>query len=138
MRKPRLKGVRFGKGKILHDQAHKGPGVPAVRHDIGSSKAEGRCDRAAGTRQEEIGLGAAGTWREFVLEPGDAEQISCLAGRHHTYETIQGLEYPILAETDFLADMAEEARERDAIETAKEKIFKTKPGKDLLNAPYGV
>ena len=61
------------------------------------------------------------------------ERVQYLIGRHHTYNDIDGIDYQILVEADFLVNLAEEQSSRETIESVKGKIFKTKTGIWLIN-----
>ena len=63
--------------------------------------------------------------------PSDAAPI--LIGHHHTYDQIDGIDYQILVEADFLVNLAEEQSSKETIESVKNKIFKTKTGIWLIN-----
>ena len=56
------------------------------------------------------------------------ERVCYLIGHHHTYHQINGMDYQILVEADFLVNLAEEHSTKPTIMNAKEKIFRTKTG----------
>lgn len=60
------------------------------------------------------------------------ERICYLVGHHHTYSNMDGLDYQILVEADFLVNLYEQKEDRQAILHAKENIFRTKSGTELL------
>ena len=64
------------------------------------------------------------------------ERISYLVCHHHTYTDVNGLDYQILLEADFLVNADESQMSRAAIQRAKETFFKTKTGIELLNSIY--
>ncbi len=59
-------------------------------------------------------------------------------GHHHTYHNIDGLDYQILVEADFLVNLFEHGVSEKAVKTALEKIFKTNTGKALCSAMFAV
>ena len=61
------------------------------------------------------------------------DRVCYLIGHHHTYDQIDGIDYQILVEADFLVNLAEEQSSRETIESVKGKIFKTKTGIWLIN-----
>ena len=61
-----------------------------------------------------------------------------LVGHHHTYENIDGMDYQILVEADFLVNFYEDQLPAGAIRTAREKIFRTAAGRELCALLYGV
>ena len=52
---------------------------------------------------------------------------------HHTYKDVDGLDYQILLEADFLVNGDESNLTKEAIEKMKKNVFKTKTGIELLN-----
>ena len=59
-------------------------------------------------------------------------------GHHHTYDHIDGADYQILVEADFLVNLYEDAASPQAVRTACERIFRTRSGKALLCTMFGV
>ena len=64
------------------------------------------------------------------------ERICYLVGHHHTYTDIQGLDYQILVEADFLVNFYESAMPLDAVQGAYDRIFCTQAGKELCRLAY--
>ena len=57
-------------------------------------------------------------------------------GHHHTYTDIQGLDYQILVEADFLVNLYEDSSPPEAQRAAYQKIFKTETGKRLCREQF--
>ena len=55
---------------------------------------------------------------------------------HHTYSKVDGIDYRILIEADFLVNAHEDNLSIEAVRSAKEKIFRTKTGIALLHNLY--
>ena len=55
-----------------------------------------------------------------------------LIGHHHPYTNINGIDYQILVEADFLVNIFESGMTHEAAEKVCENIFRTKTGKQLL------
>ena len=72
---------------------------------------------------------------KFGFEEADIECICYLVGHHHTYTNIDGIDYQILVEADFLVNFYEDNLAQTAIDTALQKIFKTEASKTLCNVP---
>ena len=66
------------------------------------------------------------------------DRICYLIAHHHTYNDIDGLDYQILVESDFLVNIYEDHLIPQAIENIREKIFRTKSGLYLLDNMYDV
>lgn len=110
----------------------------AIVHDIGiplSEKKYGSCD---GKYQEMEGPAEAEKLLNQVggYSPEQIQRVAWLVGHHHTYDNIQGMDYQILVEADFLVNLYEHNSPKSAIDQAREKIFKTKAGKDLLDSIF--
>lgn len=67
-----------------------------------------------------------------VYTHGQTERICYLIGHHHTYTNINGIDYQILVEADFLVNIFESGMTHEAAEKVYENIFRTKTGKQLL------
>ena len=111
----------------------------ALVHDIGIKKAKAEFGLSDGKLQEQLGPDIA---REMLNRLGykkeDIERICYLIGHHHTYNNIDGMDYQILVEADFLVNMYEEEMSREGIQSAYEKIFKTEVGKALCRTMYSL
>ena len=75
---------------------------------------------------------------ELDFSRGVIERVCYLVGHHHTYTNIDGADYRILVEADFLVNLFEDGESEDAIKSAYEKIFKTKSGKQLCRDMFGI
>ena len=64
------------------------------------------------------------------------DRICYLIGHHHTYDNIEGLDYQILVEADFLVNLYEDDVNRHGIEQAYQQIFRTQTGKEIFNQMY--
>lgn len=111
----------------------------ALVHDIGIRNCLEKYGSSRGPLQEQEGpaeaeamLRAVGGYRDDVIE-----RVKYLVGHHHTYTHIDGLDYQILVEADFLVNLHESAHRYRAI-LAEERIFRTESGKRLLHALFGI
>ena len=68
----------------------------------------------------------------------DVERICYLIGHHHTYSDIDGMDYRILVEADFLVNAFEENMKKEVIRNVAEKIFRTKTGRSLMCLNFGI
>lgn len=109
----------------------------AVVHDIGIHKAEAVYGTSHGKYQEELGpaeadtlLTGLGLVREVI------ERVMYLVGHHHTYTNMDGLDYQILVEADFLVNLYEDEIPPAAQKQAYETVFRTKAGKRLCRELY--
>ncbi len=103
--------------------------VAAVTHDIGIKISEEKYQSSAGKYQEMEGPAIAKQMLHKLSYDQDLiERVCYLIGHHHTYHQINGMDYQILVEADFLVNLAEEHSTKPTIMNAKEKIFRTKTG----------
>lgn len=111
--------------------------LAAVLHDIGIKEAERKYHSSAGIYQEQEGPPiAAKILTDYGIEKNIMERVCYLIGNHHSYSKIDGLDFQILVEADFLVNIFEEHLERTAVETIVKKYFKTKNGIHLLHSMY--
>jgi len=111
--------------------------VTAVVHDIGIKISEEKYGRSTGKTQEKEGPAEA---QKLLEALGYGSQIIArvcfLVGHHHTYNQIEGLDYQILVESDFLVNIDEDQMKRSTIEKIHTNIFKTKTGRGILDSMY--
>lgn len=113
--------------------------VTALVHDIGIKEAEAQFGSSNGKLQEQLGPDLA---KKILKELGyyeeKIERVCYVVGHHHTYTDIQGIDYQILVEADFLVNFYEDQLGKEAIKTAYNNIFKTPSGKKLCEIMYGI
>ena len=111
----------------------------ALVHDIGIRVAEEIYGSCSGKLQEKEGPAVAEKMLTEVGYPGDAIRRICyLVGHHHTYSGIDGLDYRILVEADFLVNLFENESSRHAMRNADEKVFETETGKRILHEMFAL
>ena len=86
----------------------------ALVHDIGIKVGMEKYGRSDGKTQEAEGPAAA---REMLTALGFQERVirrvEYLVGHHHTYKDIDGLDYQILVEADFLVNYFEDGLDKE-------------------------
>lgn len=111
----------------------------ALTHDIGIHLAEEKYNNCSGKYQEQLGPPIA---KELLAQLGFdkdvSERVQYLIGHHHTYTDIDGIDYQILVEADFLVNLYEDNATTSSIENAYKKIFKTSSGKILCREMFGI
>lgn len=111
----------------------------ALVHDIGIKIAEEKYGSDAGALQEKEGPAAAGQiLKESGYEGTLIDRVCYLVGHHHTYTDIDGADYQILVEADFLVNLYEGGESREAIEHAYSRIFRTGAGRRICREVYGL
>lgn len=111
----------------------------AIVHDIGIKKSEEKYGDCVGKHQEIEGPSVA---EELLTELGYGNElihrVSYLVGHHHTYKNIEGIDYQILVEADFLVNLFENETSKKPAQTALERIFRTDSGKRLCKIMFDV
>lgn len=111
--------------------------VAAVIHDIACPLCREKYGNTNGKYQEAEGVILA---REFLKDTGlpekTTERIIFLVGHHHTLQGIDGIDYQILIEADYLVNADESGYSEANIQNALRNIFKTETGKTLLQSIY--
>ena len=111
--------------------------VAALTHDIGIKISEEKYNSSAGKYQEIEGPEVAQQMLEDLqYDKTKTERVCYLIGHHHTYDNIEGLDYQILVEADFLVNLFEDEVSPDGCRNAYHKIFRTESGKRLYRTMY--
>ena len=111
----------------------------ALVHDIGIRPAEAKYGSCTGALQEQEGPSEAETLlRSLDVSPDIVQRVCYLVGHHHTYTDIDGMDYRILVEADFLVNLYEDHANKISIRTAYERIFRTTTGKRLCRTMFGL
>lgn len=109
----------------------------AVLHDVGIHPAEAKYGRCDGKLQEQEGPAPARAMLQSLgVATADIERICYLIAHHHTYTDIDGIDYQILVEADFLVNIYEDSVPLGQAAIVKERIFKTAAGMRLLDLLY--
>ena len=113
--------------------------IASILHDIGIHPAEKRYGNCMGKYQEELGPDEARKLlAPFNLDDRIVDRVCFLIGHHHTYDQVDGLDYQILLEADFLVNSFEDSLNKDAVMTFRDKVFKTKTGINVLNTMFDI
>lgn len=113
--------------------------ITALTHDIGIRNSEAKYGSSAGSYQQIEGPPEADKLlRSLGVAERIIDRVCWLIAHHHTYQNIQGLDYQILVEADFLVNAYEDAMTPEAIAAFGRRVFRTRAGKELLKTLYGV
>ena len=111
----------------------------AVVHDIGILTAKRKHGSSAGKYQELEGPAEAKSLLSGLGWPQEViDRVCYLVWRHHTYTNIDGPDYQILAEADFLVNLLESDSSVQAQKNAYHNIFKTETGRRLCRLLYPI
>lgn len=109
----------------------------ALTHDIGIRNSEKKYGTCTGKQQEVEGPPEAEKLLQSLGFGADVtERVCWLIAHHHTYNNIEGNDYQILVEADFLVNLYEDNVSLEAVKTAYSRIFKTKAGKNICRTMY--
>ena len=111
--------------------------IAALTHDIGIKNSERKYGVSNGAYQQMEGPPEAKKMLEALqVAPATVERVCWLIAHHHTYGNIQGMDYQILVEADFIVNIFEGEMAPDQIRHIREKIFKTRAGLKILDDLY--
>lgn len=109
----------------------------SILHDIGIHEAERKHGSSAGNWQELEGPPIA---REMLAASGVesrvAERALFIIGNHHTYRKIDGIDFRIVVEADFIVNMDEDSMDAAAIAAVRKNVFRTASGIALLDSIF--
>ena len=133
----------YGFAKIIGEEEHLPEKkqtileMASVLHDIGIRPSEAKYQSCSGKYQEIEGPPIALKLLKDCNVPEDMVQRICfLIAHHHTYQSVDYIDYQIFIEADFFFNMFEEKIIKEQIQIAKEKYFKTQTGKQLVMDLY--
>jgi uncharacterized protein len=113
--------------------------IAALVHDIACPLCREKYGNTNGNHQEAEGAVLAKDFLRGKQLPKDVlNRVVFLVGHHHTYTGVDGPDYQVLLEADFLVNADESQYSKEVIRSVKEKIFRTKTGTALLQSVYGV
>lgn len=111
--------------------------VAAIVHDIACPLCREKYGNTNGNYQE---LESPALVRDFLMDSGlpqsVVDRVAYLVGHHHTFQGIDGLDYQILVEADYLVNADESQYSAENIRNTRERIFRTGTGRRLLDAMY--
>lgn len=111
----------------------------ALTHDIGIHLCEEKYGNSNGKLQEKEGPAIAEKLLAELGFPKEvSERVQYLIAHHHTYNNIDGIDYQILVEADFLVNMYEDELSEETMQNAYRNIFRTESGKKICREMYGV
>lgn len=109
----------------------------ALVHDIGIKTAEAKYGLCDGKLQEQEGPAPARAILHLLeIEENTIERIVYLVAHHHTYENVEGMDYRILLEADFLVNLYEDNLSEKAVSAALKKIFRTRSGTEICKTMF--
>ena len=112
--------------------------IAAIVHDIACPLCREKYGNTNGKYQELEGMPLA---RDFLsgcgLPPETVERVVYLVGHHHSPQMVDGPDFQILLEADYLVNADESAYSPANREAAAKQLFRTPAGLALLRSIYG-
>ena len=111
----------------------------ALTHDIGIHVCEEKYGNCNGKLQEKEGPAIAKKLLEKLgFDKDVSDRVQYLIAHHHTYEDMDGIDYQILVEADFLVNMYEDTLSQQAVRHAYTTIFRTETGKMICRDMFAL
>lgn len=109
----------------------------AIVHDIACPLCREKYGSASGEKQEKESEALLHPFlAEFEMDAEMQERIIHLVTHHHTCTGVDGMDWQILLEADFLVNACEGHMSRESIQAFRQQVFRTQTGTDLLNSMY--
>ena len=129
----------IAEGENLSPEQQKLVEVTAVVHDIACPLCRVKYGNANGKHQEEE---SAALLEEFFADsdlPKEfVDRVSYIVSHHHTITGIDGIDYQILVEADFLVNILDDGLAKEAALQAYQNIFKTESGKNICQEMFAL
>ena len=109
--------------------------IAAITHDIACQLCREKYGNTSGKRQEEEGAPMATAFlADCGLTDAQIARVAYLVGHHHTLRSIDGIDYQILIEADYIANASESGYSRENVENFLTRIMRTDSGRRLARA----
>lgn len=113
--------------------------VAAITHDIACPLCREKYGNTNGKYQETEG---ASMVRDFLRDTGLTEaqidRVAFLVGHHHTFTDVQGSDYQILLEADYIVNASENHYRRENLEAFLSRVMKTDSGRQILHSVFQI
>lgn len=111
--------------------------VAAITHDIACPLCREKYGNTNGKYQEAEGAPMVAAFlSDTGMTAAQSERVKFLVGHHHTFSDIEGADYQILVEADYIANASENGYDAKNIENFLNRIVKTRAGKKLIESIF--
>ena len=111
--------------------------VAAITHDIACPLCREKYGNTNGKYQESEGMSLTADFlKDTGLAEDEIDRVVYLVGHHHTITNINGLDYQILIEADYIVNADESNYSQDNIRNFVNEVVKTDTGVSLLKSIY--
>ena len=111
--------------------------IAAITHDIACPLCREKYGNTNGKLQEQEGEVMV---KDFLADSGMSEdqikRVTFLVGHHHTFTGIDGIDYQILVEADYIANATENGYSQQNVKNFMQKVMKTESGKRILKSIF--
>ena len=105
----------------------------AITHDIACPLCREKYGNANGKLQEkESPALISAFFSDTDMTESQVERVSFVVGHHHTYEGVDGLDWQILLEADYIVNASENEYSKENLQKFLETQAKTEAGKQLI------
>lgn len=109
----------------------------AIVHDIACPLCREKYGNADGKHQEAEGPALTADFlKESGMGTAQIERVCYLVGHHHTLNNIEGIDYQILIEADYIVNAAENSYSVENLTNFDKNHFKTRAGHALLHSIF--
>lgn len=127
----------IGEAEGLNNKTQEILEIAAIVHDIACPLCREKYGNTNGKHQEEESAPLVYAFlSELSVGTLNVERIKWLVEHHHTYTNVDGMDYQILLEADFLVNAGESGYSKKTIENACKNVFRTDTGTHLLKSMY--
>lgn len=126
----------IGEQEGLDAQTQETLELAAVVHDISCPLCRKKYGSADGKKQELESPPLVEAFFAGLAPERDIGRISFLVAHHHTYTGVDGPDYQILLEADFLVNAGESGYPQTTVENFRRNVFRTAAGTRLLDSMY--
>lgn len=111
----------------------------ALTHDIGIHVCLEKYNDCSGKLQEKEGPALAKQLlKQLGFDDDISKRVQYLIAHHHTYDHVDGIDYQILIEADFLVNIMEDHLSKETAKKVYHNIFKTECGKTICREMFGI
>ena len=113
--------------------------LAALTHDIACPLCREKYGSSIWAKQEEEGGPMVRNFlADTALSPAIIDRVAYLVGHHHTLTGVEGMDYQILIEADYMVNAAEKGLKKAEIAAFVAEHFRTKSGIALIKSVFGL
>lgn len=129
----------IGEMEGLDDATQELVELTAIVHDIACPLCREKYGSASGDKQEAESAALLEPFFSDIDIPQTVKnRISFIVCHHHTTTGVEGIDWRIMLEADYLVNAAEQKQSPEAIRAFKENVFRTESGLRLLHSIYNI